>query len=126
VVGKPMQHCKVKDSVKQTLKGSNTMSVSTKAHTITTAFINQLKTQYPALNIYLAEKKHGWFYGVHGSVFIYIALDIFNEIELDVWENGDQIYLKGGNLPRPSFLHTREHFNNAYNHILNLIHSQTK
>ena len=102
------------------------MSVSPKAHTITTAFINQLKTQYPDLNIYLAQQKHGAFYGVHGTVYIYIALDIFTEIELSVWEDRDQIYLSGGNLPRPSFIHTREHFNNAYNHILNLIHSQTK
>lgn len=102
------------------------MSISSKAHTITTAFINQLKTQYPALNIYLAEKKHGAFYGTHGKVYIYVALDIFTEIELAVWEDRDQIYLIGGNLPRPSFIHTREHFNNAYVSILNLIHSKTK
>jgi len=102
------------------------MSVSSKAHTITTALINQIKAQYPALNIYLAEKKHGAFYGTHGKVYIYVALDIFNEIELEVWEDRDQIYLIGGNLPRPSFIHTNEHFKNAYIHILNLIHSKTK
>ena len=102
------------------------MSVSSKTHTICTALINQIKTQYPSLNIYLAEKSHGAFYGTMGKVFIYIAFDMFNEIELEVWEDRDQIYLIGGNLPRPSFIHTNEHFKNAYVSILNLIHSKTK
>jgi len=99
------------------------MSVSPKAHTIVNAFTHQLKTQYPNLNIYQAEKNHGAVYGTHGKVYIYVALDIFTEVELEVWEDQDKIYLIGGKLPRPSFLHTKEHFMNAYIHILNLIHS---
>jgi hypothetical protein len=99
------------------------MSVSSKTHTICTALINQLKTQYPNLNIYQAEKKHGAVYGTHGKVYIYVALDIFTEVELEVWEDQDKIYITGGKLPRPSFIHTKEHFMNAYIHILNHIHS---
>ena len=100
------------------------MSLSFKAKTITTALINQIKTQYPNLNIYQAEKAHGAFYGTHGKCYIYIAFDMFTEIQLEVWEDQDKIYLIGGNLPRPSFIDTKEHFNKCYVHILNLIHSR--
>jgi hypothetical protein len=100
------------------------MSLSAKAHTITTALINQIKTQYPDLNIYRAEKPHGAFYGTMGKQYIYVALDIFTQLEFEVWEDSGLIYLLGENLPRPSFLHTKEHFSKCYVHILNLIKSK--
>ena len=96
-------------------------SVSAKTHTITTALINQIKTQYPNLNIKLTEKSQGALYGTLGMVYISIGFDMFTELEFEVWEDSGLIYITGGKLPRPSFLHTKEEFRKSYTHILNSI-----
>ena len=99
------------------------MSVSSKTHTIVNALINQIKTQFPSLNITMQEKRQGAFYGTFGKIYINIAFDMFDHTELEIWEDQDKIHLLGENLKK-SLLHTREDFNLSYTSILNLIHSK--